>query len=538
MSAALSAAAVALLVQCAPKKDKEADAANKSSALVEGMDFSALEKSDNSPSAKTLLKMLKDNETPNSQILATALIELNVKADAKSDAKASEIQAKVDSVLGDVMKIADGMKATKLEELKKFQPALSEKLNHPVRQNPNSITIQSALENGEFQEYSGTSLLTVLWLKTPSYDHAKGVILIEDGSLKLAELRADKKIASIDSLASGQTTKDEGTTDDLIKTAGKKKLVQLDLFVVHEALKPYVTDAKAWSLKIQKASNSKLGLKIEEKDLTTNSNVEKSKLNQSEILIGLPRTSNTQVISDDAGAAATPDTTPAKDDKKDVSGDKKGDGSGDKGSDKAGTKDDPKAVGAATTGTASGDSSTAADKGSEKDSKPADKDSTKPGFVSVQSGCNTVDELQKLLADAKPNSLKSQFSQLIDFKNNAGFFASPKSYLVMVRLEALKADAIMPLSAELGKTITDALAEAQKNKVHMVLLVSPKGEKATAKFLTFANDTGKYLKVYPEKSILLETAAIDYLKNTAKGVDISKDTHLIVEMKTENNCLK
>jgi hypothetical protein len=549
MSAVWSAAAVALLVQCAPKKDKETEAANKSSALIEGMDFSALEKSENSPSTKALLQMLKENKSPNNQVLATALIELHVKSEAKSDEKVSEITSKTDAILEKAMKIAEGIKATKPEELKKVKSVLSEK--RAIRKNSASITIQSALENGEFQEYSGTSLLTLLWLKTtPPLDSSKGAIFIEDKSLKLAELRADKKIFSIDSLVSGQTAKDEGTTDELVKSAGKKKIVALDLFVIHEAFKPFAADAKAWALRIQKASNARFGLQIAEKDLTTNSSVDKSKLNQSEILIGTQGDANPEEMKNES--ETTPEAAPNAENKegKGASTDAKAGGTGDKTSDKSGTKEDSKAGGTtnATSQTAStgataadpaGSTAGAADKSVEKDSKQTESSDKKPGYATLQNECISVETLlNERVKKAAANSLLSMFGQMSQQNEGEKFLQSPKAFLVMSRAEALEASAIASRSAELGKLITEAQDEAKKKNEHMILFVKLKNNAPVAYLLTFLNENNKYVDVFQKKIVTLDAATLSYLKSKAGSSDLAKDTHLLVEMKTENNCLK
>ncbi|MGZ5279438.1 MAG: hypothetical protein ACXWC9_05825 [Pseudobdellovibrionaceae bacterium] len=541
----LSTAAVAVLVQCAPKesnkdKDRGKDKA-VSAGVIDGMDFSELEKVQNRPNTKALLKALKDRTEPTASLLSMALVELHLQADVKltesaegktnektkdqtdakakeqadakvkeeSQAKAKEVNDKVLENWEVVSKYAGKIKAAKPEELKKVYALIAEEVKRDIRYNPSSVSILNALEKGEIEDYSGTSLLTLMWLQTGSLKRDKGVILFEENLLKIAELRGTKNnVFSINTDTKDAVSKDLGSLEDLMK-AGKSKLVQLDLFVIHESLKPFVADQKAWAMAVQKASNKALGLKIEDKQLLFFDGAEKSKLNHSALLAGKPREKNTfdlqtEGTSSDPGQNGNTATS--------VSGD--GTASNVSGDNTAGS-----ASGDNTAGTTSGDNTGAGEPTAQG-----------PASVMYQSVCVNMPEFRKAMTDNKLRNLLSVFSWAVD--GNRKFMSQANSSLTMIRLEALDAKALATVDSDLASLVVDAIKVTEKDKkMRMILMVLPKGGGSVGSLWMFDKETDEYLKGYG--TVPLKANATEYLRSKSRATEASKDTHLIVETKQE-----
>jgi len=550
-SLVLSVTAVALLVQCAPKESsKESDKDKKaiSAGVIDGMDFSALDKVQNRPSAQALLKALKDRTAPSAQVLSMALVELHLQVEVKTKeaseakaktkeqtgavkegtvvtatdpaiAKAKEVSDKTLEKLGIVSNYAEKIKAQKAEELKKIYSLIEDVVKSKMRYNSSAVSILNAIEKGEIEDYSGTSLLALTWLQTSSLKRDKAVILIEEEQLKLAEIRGTKNnVFSISSDTKDVASKDQGSTEDMIK-AGKNKLVQMDLFVIHESLKPFVADQKAWALAVQKASNKALGLTVEDKQLSTFEGADKLKLNHSALLIGKPREKNVEYLSetDATRSGGTAGATSGDNTASNMSGDNTA--ANTSGDNTSGDNTAANTSGDNTAASASGDNSAA------NSARPP-----APASVMYQSACLSMTEFRKAMADNKAKNLLALFTWTVN--GNQKFLNQAKSSLTMVRLEKLDVKALATVDSDLASLVTDASKEVQKDgKTQMVLVNLPKGDGNAVSMWMLEKDTHKFLKEF--KSLTIKPNATEYLRSKSRGTEAAMDTHLFVETKQE-----
>ncbi len=224
---------------------------------IDEMKFSSLETTTDRLSAKAVLKSLKEKTEVSHDALARALIELNL-VDAGRGASADD-QMKI---ISGIAKSAETIGAKKIEELKAVYTLLEKANRTKMRHVNTAFTVDRAIEKNELNNYSATTLLSLLWLNSMTTDASKGLVLIEEGEMKLAELKGDHVMA-INVETVSLVAQDLGTLKDYDRNA-KRKVVSLPLFVIHEVLKKYVLDPKAWAVKIQKASNKVLGLTDDE----------------------------------------------------------------------------------------------------------------------------------------------------------------------------------------------------------------------------------------------------------------------------------
>ena len=578
ITVALSTAAILALVQCAPKpKDKDAAVGgnqNKTtgSSLVEGLDFSALEKSNGNPSAKALLKTLKENKTPDGHILAMALMELHLrgtisssaapsqsatddkenkdkdgkdkpaKTTAAKDVKTAEVSAEdkkmteaVQTNLARVMKLAESVKAKKMEELKKIYSLIKEETKRNMRYNPKSVSVMDVLDKGELQEYSGTSLLALTWLSTSFLSREKAFVLIEDGRLQLAERRTDKGLMALESLSEGLVGRDAGSMDEMVKSTSKR-LVQLDLFVIHEALKSFAANPKDWSLRIQKVSNKANDLKIDEKSLKSNSaSVDKSQINQSEILIGNQVEKGTfDLVAEEqpvpAAAAAAPGAivpagkTPAKNET----------GNGAPAPTVPGAAASAPSASAAPT-LAAPETPAAPQAAAPAASAVSASVAGKNAFLLYQTNCLSVAEFRKVLAAAKAPSLLSLLKSSV-VQNGEKLYDDESAPMTMIRLEAIDASKLNTLDRDLEKLVKDGKEDAGKDQTLSVVLAIAKDEgRLVGGVQAFEKATGKYVKQLGN-TVLMKDEAASYLQNYARKTKASEDKAVILEPKAKENC--
>jgi hypothetical protein len=299
-----SALAVLQLTHCAPKDKAKPSASAQAKAapdagkpapsaaeppaaatitkLVEGIDFSALDNSGTTTnlSAKALYKNLKDKTTPERTPLAMAMMELHLEAAGQTSGAPQQIEK-----LGAVDALVKKIKAKKIENLKSVYEKLAEMSGRrDVKFSDSALTLLSVLEKNELQTYSGISFLGLLWIQSSDLDMDKALVLFEDGVIKLAELR-DKKIMAVSATDLNQEAVDLGTLEEYTK-GGVKKAIQLKYFVIHEALKKFAKDPKAWAKQVQKLSNTELKITIPEDKLLQSKATDIKKLNHSELLIG------------------------------------------------------------------------------------------------------------------------------------------------------------------------------------------------------------------------------------------------------------
>lgn len=526
LSLALSAAAISVLVQCAPKDSKKKDAPpgattgqnDSSASLVAGIDFSALEKAEGYKSTQALLKALKEGSAPDAQILSMALVELHLKNGGKS----KEAADKTLEVVGKVSKLAEAAKVQKPEELKKIYDLIEKdedlKIKRNLRANPAATSILDVLSKGEIQEYSGTSLLTLAWLQTRSLVRAKGAVLIENGGLKLAEIRDGKNVIVIDSLRKGTLIQQLGNAEELVK-GNTKRLVQLDLFVIHETLKNFASDSKAWALKVQKASNKALDLKIDEKQVAVNSSkVEKNHINQSELLMGTP--SEPAIADLPTDETVEPASAPAK---------PQDPGTAQTVSGAAPSAEPAQPTSGAASPAASPAAVPAAPPSASNESTPAQP--KEPGSVRQGEVCLSMEAFSKQFAN-KEKTLFRVFRQ---------FFVSDEGDLMMdagvpgavFRLEGL--DPVkLALDAELDKTVKMAQEEMKKDgKLQAVLLLkSEDGKSLIASLQIFEKESQKRISRIGNRQVL-NKPVMDYLKAIGRAAKTADDKALWIELREE-----
>ena len=252
---------------------------------VDDLKFSTLETMTSRPSAKAVLKSIQSKLEVDPKILAMALIELHLVAEGRG-ASSDEQIAKLEKI----SKISEELKLKSVEDLKRIYAKL-EKLNgSKIRHRKQGATLDSLLEKNESHNYSATTLMALLWLTSPTFDASKGLVLIEDGELKLAELRQGQLVA-IHPETLGEVGHNLGALE-AYASSEKKKVISLPLFAIHEALKKYALDPKAWALRIQMVSNQVLGLKDDDKKMPNTSVLAASGakgLEYGEINIGEPK---------------------------------------------------------------------------------------------------------------------------------------------------------------------------------------------------------------------------------------------------------
>ncbi len=254
-------------------------AENKS--LVEGVDFSALESTTSNKSTKALFKNLKDKATPDRNVMAMSLVEIHLEAAGQSSGTTPQTEK---LVAADAL--VTKIKAKKVESLKKSYTELAEMSGRRnLKFSDGALTLLSVLEKNEVNAYSGTSFLTLLWLRSNDFDMEKALVLFEDGVIRLGEIR-DGKIKSVSASNLNTDADDLGTLEAYTK-GGTKKAIKLKYFVIHEVLKKFAKDPKAWAKHVQKQSNTELKITIPEDKLLQSRATDLKKLDNSELLIGV-----------------------------------------------------------------------------------------------------------------------------------------------------------------------------------------------------------------------------------------------------------
>jgi hypothetical protein len=420
-----------------------------------------------------------------------AVVEANLTGDAKSADNTMAVLAKITTY-------SKNSDAKKPEELKKIYDAIEKEKNRNMRTDDQATSLVDVMEKGNVQDYSGTLFLSVALVKNPNMtNRSKDVILIEKGRLRLGEIRG-QNIQVLDSVTKGTVVRDEGTLEDLQKSDAKR-LVQVDLFLIHEALKSYAADPKAWALNVEKASNKTLDLKIDDKKVITNSDkVDKAQLNQSEILIGSPRSLSSNDLEVEEVAPKAPADKPASPDPA------------------AQTPVVKPAAGniISTSGAAA----------------------TKSNYTGVNYGsdCLPIATFQNRVGENKAKNLLDLFSRysLNDKRELKGDLTVPT---VMLRLENLNVADVVAKDADLDKPLKDALKQmASDTKSQMVLtLVRLDNGQTVGRIKTYEKDTQKELNPVGS-DLVLKPAVLDYLKAGAKNAKASEDKALYVEM--TNSC--
>jgi hypothetical protein len=515
----MSAAAISVLVQCAPKNDKysEKDGKKEKTAaapMTAGINFSALEGKEEakkaSPYAKEVLALVKEGKTPEGITLMKALVELHSKTQTDTS-KITEIR---ENASARIARLVEDTKPAKLEELKKIYAAIEEKNARKLKYNPDSISLLDILdkEKTEGQEYSATSLLAAAWLSS-SLNRAKAVIVIEDGLIRLGEIR-EKSVVSLDCVTRTQAIKEEvalgnivgmekGSIVDFAKSGGMR-IIKLEHFVIHEILKSFAADPKLWSLAVQKASYAALEIKIDEKSLTTNTSIDVKLLNNSALLIGTPRKGPSAEFEGESAAPVTPV----------AGGSNTGSGTGNGGSTNTGTG-----------GTAGTGTSTATTDAKSK-------------MLQIKGKCQTLENGRKdIEANKSDKSLMAMLKVIFKIREDGiidNMSESPGSLAIMARPDNLNMKEVKDKDADLDKLIGEARNKSMDPKLNIKNIVAVFGElsKPYAVVLEYSKDKGEYLNQFGN-TLELKPAALQYLLEKSKATD---DFVLSVISKTKDQC--
>lgn len=520
-SSIMAVAGIGLLVQCAPKKSEAPSAGkqekvNNTSNVVEGIDFAKLETSSDN-AAKAVHKALKDKSMPQSASIALAIAEQHLKA-AKKDASN-------DSALKLVSSIADYVsksKITKMEELRSIYETIEATKNKKIKTGNRENNIYGLLENAEISAYSGSILIATAWLNS-SVPLTKPVAIISSGSLKLGEIRADQKVVAFLATEKGTNTEDLGKLEEITKT-GTIRVIPLNLFLIHEALKSYAVNQHEWANKILNTAASELKIKIAaEAVVATTLKADPAKIEESVLLYGkLTELVDGQIVD---GAKDPKKETPAK--------------PAEAGSDSA-TKPKPATDPKAGEGSKTIEPPKSAEAGTDNKNGQAEKPAPLTNYEFKINGVpKSYAELKKLLSEAQKKNLLAIIKR--QFMNENGTVKGLKNYsasLVLARVEKFddaQVKSVATLGPEVAKQIESALKLVKDKKVDSVVLVQLQlktKEGAQVHFIGIGEEeqvNSDELKLIGEK-ITVKAELVEFLLKQAEASKIDTDNVISIEL--------